>query len=85
MSNPEFPRPGLEETSLPDWYQLLLDAKERLQTQDSTILELLQKFEDMETRMRQVQYEAFQNENNASNATPHVVFLGTYKPAHPTP
>jgi Retrotransposon gag protein len=85
MSNPEIPGPGPEETSLPDWYQLFLEAKERLQTQDSTILELTQKFEDMETRMRQVYYESFQNANNAANATPPVVFQGTYKPAHPTP
>jgi hypothetical protein len=49
MSNPEIPGPGPEETSLPDWYQLFLEAKERLQTQDSTILELTQKFEDMKT------------------------------------
>jgi hypothetical protein len=60
MSNPEFSGPGPEETSLPDWYQFFLEAKERLQTHDSTILELTQKFEDMETRMRQVQYESFQ-------------------------
>jgi hypothetical protein len=85
MSNPEIPGPGPEETSLPDWYQLFLEAKERLQTQDSTILELTRKFEDMATRMRQVQYESFQNANNAANATPPVVFQGTYKPAHPTP
>jgi hypothetical protein len=52
MSNPEIPGPGPEETSLPDWYQLFLE--ERLETQDSTILELTQKFEDMETQMRQV-------------------------------
>jgi hypothetical protein len=50
MSNPEIPGPGPEETSLPHWYQFVLEAKERLQTQDSTILELTQKFEDMETR-----------------------------------
>jgi hypothetical protein len=42
-------------------------------------------FEDMETRMRQAQYESFQNANNAANATPPVVFQGTYKPANPTP
>jgi hypothetical protein len=54
MSNPEFSDPGPEETSLPHWYQLFLEAKERLQTQDSTILELTQKFEEMETRMRVV-------------------------------
>jgi hypothetical protein len=70
---------------LPDWYQLFLEAKERLQTQDSTILEFTQKFEDIETRMRQVLYESFQNANNVANATPPVVFQGTYKPAHPTP
>jgi hypothetical protein len=35
--------------------------------------------------MRQVQYESFQNANNAANATPPVVFQGIYKPAHPTP
>jgi hypothetical protein len=64
---------------------LFLEAKERLQTQDSTILELTQKFEDMETRMRQVQYESFQNANNAAYVTPPVVFQGTYKPAHPMP
>jgi hypothetical protein len=57
MSNPETPGSGPEETSFPDWNQLVLEAKERLQTQDSTILELTQKFEDMETRMRQVQCE----------------------------
>jgi hypothetical protein len=76
MSNPEFSGPGLEETSLPNWYQLFLEAKERLQTQDSTILELTQKFEDLETRMRLVQYESFQNANNAANATPTVKFQG---------
>jgi hypothetical protein len=64
---------------------LFLEAKERLQTQYSTILELTQKFEDMETRMRQDQYELFQNANNSANATPPVVLQGTYKPAHPTP
>jgi hypothetical protein len=85
MSNPEFSGPGLEEISLPDVYQLFLEAKDRLQTQDSTILELTQKFVDMESRMRQVQDESFQNENNAANATPPVLFQGTYKPAHPTP
>jgi hypothetical protein len=65
MSNPEIPGPDPEETSLPDWYQLFLEAKERLQTQDSSIPELTQKFEGMDTRMRQMQYEAFQNANNA--------------------
>jgi hypothetical protein len=55
MSNPEFSGPGPEETSLPDWYQVSLEAKERLQTQESTILELTQKFEEMETQMRQLQ------------------------------
>jgi Retrotransposon gag protein len=64
---------------------LSLEAKERLQAQDSTILELTQKFEDMETQMRQVQYESFQNTTNSAKATPPVVFQGTYKPAHPTP
>jgi hypothetical protein len=85
MSNPEFPGPGPQETSLPDWYQLFLEAKERLQTQDSTILELTQKFEEMETRMRQMQYEAFQNTTNSANATPPLVVQSNYKPAHPTP
>jgi hypothetical protein len=49
MSNPGFSGPGPEEASLPDWYQLFLEAKERLKTQDSTILELIQKSEEMET------------------------------------
>jgi hypothetical protein len=85
ISNPEIPGPDPEEKSLSDWHQLFLEAKERLQTEDSTILELTQKFEDTETRMRQVHCESFQNANNAPNATPPVVFQGTYKPAHPTP
>jgi hypothetical protein len=85
MSNPEFSGPGPEETSLPDWYQLFLEAKERLQAQDSTILELTQKFEEMETRMRQIQYETFQTTTNSDNATPPLVVQSNYKPAHPTP
>jgi Retrotransposon gag protein len=83
MSNPEFSSPGPEEPSLPDWYQLCLEAKERLQTQDSTILELVQKFEEMETRMRQIQYEAFQNTTNSANATSPLVVQSNYKTAHP--
>jgi cell division protein FtsN len=85
MSNPEFSGPGPKETSLPDWYQLFLEAKERLQTQDSAILGLTQKFEEMETRMRQMQYEAFQNTTTSANATPPLVVQSNYKPAHPTP
>jgi Ty3 transposon capsid-like protein len=85
MSNPEFSGPVPEETSLPDWYQLFLKAKELLQTQDLTILELTQKFEEMEARMRQMQYEAFQNTINSANATPPLVVQINYKPAHPTP
>jgi Retrotransposon gag protein len=38
----------------------------------------------METRMRQMQYEAFQNTANSANATPPLVVQSTYKPAHPT-
>jgi hypothetical protein len=37
MSNPEFSGLGPEETSLPDWHLLFLEAKERLQPHNSRI------------------------------------------------
>jgi hypothetical protein len=44
---------------------------------------LTQEFEETETRMRQMQYEAFQNTTNSANATPPLVVQSYYKPAHP--
>jgi hypothetical protein len=45
-------------------------------------LELTQKFEGMETRMQQMQFEALQNTTNSANATPPLVVQSNFKPEH---